>query len=77
MKIKGRKIFGFIFVETIISVFLFFLLFFSPELLPSLGPVVIGAMISGFVIMVGGNEASKYIKSRWFQSALVEGEEGE
>lgn len=74
MKVKGRKIFGFVFVEIIISVFLFFLLFFSPELLASLGPVIIGAIISAFVIMVGGNEAAKYVKSRWFKAELQEDE---
>jgi len=77
MKIAGRKIFGFIIIIIILTGIFFTLLFKEPELLKSLGSPLLYSIISVFIIFVGGNISSKFIKSKWFQPGLCEKSEDE
>lgn len=72
MKIAGRKVFGFITLIIVFTGIFFTILFKNPELLPSIASPLIYALISVFIIFVGGNISAKFIKSKWFQPGLCE-----
>ena len=71
MKINGRKVFGFIAIMIILTSILYTLLFTNNiELFKMLSPTIISAMVASFIILVGGNISTKFIKSKWFQPEL-------
>jgi len=72
MKIAGRKVLSFIINIISILLIYFITLFRSPEVLSSIGPVIIGAIITNGVLFIGANSADKFIKSKWFNKELLD-----
>lgn len=74
MKIRGRKIFGFVFTEIVIIGMFFAILFSVPELLENIGKFIFGCVMVNFLILVLGNATIKFIISKWFNKEMQEKE---
>ncbi len=69
-RLKGRKITAFIILNIIYSSIYFFTLFWAPEILVTLGKILIVAFFANGITFIGGNTLDKWIKSKWFNKDL-------
>jgi len=71
-KMISRKVLAFVTNMLSILTIYFVTLFRSPEILNTVGPVVIGSLITNAVIFVGGNSYDKWVRAKHFNKELLD-----
>lgn len=75
MKMKGRKVTCFIWLNIIYIIMFFFTLFFAPDVLHTIGKWLLFVFFANGITFIGGNTLDKWIVSANFQKDLFDKEE--
>lgn len=67
MRLNSRKVFGFVIIISFLILIIILLLIFDREILKEHLGKIITALITAFIILVGGNSIDKATTSIWFK----------